>query len=598
MEDPLPEQPSSEQPSQQPPPELPQVPAQPKKKKYKSLGRLLLDKGLITDAQLQQSLDEQRYTGKLLGRTLVELGFIKEEEVLKILGIQAGMEFIDLKRIQISKEVIGKVPASIVKIYKVMPVKFEDHTLVVAISDPLNVNIPDDLRFMLGRSVKCVIAREADILDAIQEHYGESGESINELLGEIERKVPGVPIEEEEVTDVVVLQELASQPPVVKLLNLILLQAVKERASDIHFEPFEEKYIIRYRVDGILYDITSPPKNLALAISSRIKVMANLDIAERRLPQDGRIMISVQGKNIDLRVSTLPTVFGESIVMRVLDREVVSLSLEQIGLTDFMLKELRGLTRRPNGVILSTGPTGCGKTTTLYSCLKEVNKIDYKIITTEDPVEYDITGIIQVPIKAKINLNFATCLRHILRQDPDIIMVGEIRDAETLQIAIQASLTGHLVFSTLHTNDAPGAITRLINMGAEPFLITSTLEAIIAQRLVRVICKSCREKYKPDPNALEEINLSKEETKGVTFYRGKGCGQCNRSGYRGRTGIFEFLMITETMKPLIMERSQTSVIREAARKEGMRTLREHGLEKIKAGITTIEEVVRVTQEYV
>ena len=403
--------------------------------------------------------------------------------------------------------------------------------------------------------------------------------------------------EEEEVTDVVVLQELASQPPVVKLLNLILLQSVKDRASDIHFEPFEDKYIIRYRVDGILYDITNPPKNLALAISSRIKVMSNLDIAERRLPQDGRIMISVEGKNVDLRVSTLPTVFGESVVMRVLDRGVVSLSLDQIGASESALKKLRRLIHKPNGIILSTGPTGCGKTTTLYSCLREINKIDYKIITTEDPVEYDIHGIIQVPIRPKINLNFANCLRHILRQDPDIIMVGEIRDAETVQIAIQASLTGHLVFSTLHTNDAPGAITRLINMGAEPFLITSTLEAVVAQRLVRVICKDCREKYNPNPKALEELNLPSKEMKDMAFYRGRGCSKCNKTGYRGRTGIFEFLIVTEALKPLIMERSQTAVIREMARKEGMKTLREDGLEKIQEGITTIEEVVRETQQY-
>ena len=570
---------------------------QPGERRYRSLGKLLVEKGLITESQLQQALDEQKYTGKLLGRTLVELGFVKEDEVLKALGVQSGMEFIDLKKTKIPDDVVGKVAPSIAKVYKIMPVKFENNILTIAISDPLNVNIPDDLRFMLGSKVKGVIAKEEEILDAIQKYYGESGESINELLKEIEKKVPSMPKEEEEVTDVVVLQELASQPPVVKLLNLILLQAVKERASDIHFEPFEDKYVIRYRVDGVLCDITSPPKNLALSISSRIKVMSNLDIAERRLPQDGRIMVSVEGKNVDLRVSTLPTVFGESVVMRVLDKDVVSLSLDQIGASESMTKKFRNLIRKPNGIILVTGPTGCGKTTTLYSGLREINKVDYKIITTEDPVEYDIDGIIQVPIRPKINLNFANCLRHILRQDPDIIMVGEIRDAETLQIAIQASLTGHLVFSTLHTNDAPGAITRLINMGAEPFLITSTLEAVVAQRLIRVICKGCREKYKPDHNVIEELNLTDEELKGMVFYRGRGCNKCSKSGYKGRTGIFEFLIITESLKPLIMEKSQTAVIRETARKEGMKTLREDGLDKIKQGITTIEEVVRETQQY-
>ncbi|MDD5679690.1 MAG: type II secretion system ATPase GspE [Candidatus Omnitrophica bacterium] len=572
---------------------------QPKDKKYKSLGKLLMDRGMITENQLQQALDEQRYTGKLLGRTLVELGFVKEEDILKTLGIQAGIEFVDLSKISIPKNVLQKISPTIIKIYKILPIKFENGLLTIAMSDPLNVDVSDDLRFMLGCNIKGVIATEASILDAIQKHYGEGGESIDELLSEIEKSVPAMPQEEEEeVTDVVVLQELASQPPVVKLLNLILLQAVKDRASDIHFEPFEDKYMIRYRVDGILYDITNPPKNLALAVSSRIKVMSNLDIAERRLPQDGRTMVSVEGKNIDLRVSTLPTVFGESVVMRVLDKDVVSLSLDQIGMSDNVKREVRRIASKPNGIMLATGPTGCGKTTTLYSCLREINKIDYKIITTEDPVEYDIPGIIQVSIKPKINLNFATCLRHILRQDPDIIMVGEIRDAETAQIAIQASLTGHLVLSTLHTNDAPGTITRLINMGVEPFLITSTLEVIIAQRLVRVICKNCRERYDPDSKTLEEINLTKEEHKGMVFYRGKGCSQCNKTGYRGRTGIYELLVITEPLKSLIMDRVQTNALRDAARKEGMLTLREDGLQKVREGITTLEEVVRETQQYV
>lgn len=567
-------------------------------KKYKSLGRLLLDRGLITETRLEQALDEQRYTGKLLGRTLVELGFVKEEDILKTLGVQAGIEFVDLSKTNIPHDVLQKISPTIVKIYRIMPVAFEGDTLTIAMSDPLNVNVSDDLRFMLGFNIKGVIALEGDITEAIRKHYGESGESINELLGEIEKTVPIVQIEEEEdVTDVVVLQELASQPPVVKLLNLILLQAVKDRASDIHFEPFEDKYMVRYRVDGILYDITNPPRNLALAVSSRIKVMSNLDIAERRLPQDGRIMISVEGKNIDLRVSTLPTVFGESVVMRVLDKDVVSLSLDQVGMSEEIKREVRRIIEKPNGIILATGPTGCGKTTTLYSCLREINKIDYKIITTEDPVEYDIPGIIQVSIKPKITLNFATCLRHILRQDPDIIMVGEIRDTETAQIAIQASLTGHLVMSTLHTNDAPGSITRLVNMGVEPFLIVSTLEAVIAQRLIRVICKNCRERYYPDQKMLEEINLTKEELKDMVFYRGKGCSQCNKNGYKGRTGIYELLTVTENVKPLIMEKAQTSVLREAARKAGMTTLREDGLKKVREGITTIEEIVRETQQY-
>ncbi len=568
------------------------------KRKYQMLGRLLLDKGAISESQLEQALEEQRYSGKLLGRILVELGFVTEEEVLRLLGIQSGLEFVELSKVKIPKTVIQKISPSLAKLYKILPIKLDNNTLTIAISDPLNVNIPDDLRFMLGSSIKCVLAKEEEIMAAISDYYGESGETIDELLSEIEQKVPSGPAEdEEEVTDAVVLQELASQPPVVKLLNLILLQAVKDRASDIHFEPFEDRYVIRYRVDGVLYDITSPPKNLALAISSRIKVMSSLDIAERRLPQDGRIMISVEGKNVDIRVSTLPTVFGESVVMRILDKDIVSLSIDQIGLRDDKLKELRRIINKPNGIILGTGPTGCGKTTTLYACLREVNKIEYKIITTEDPVEYDVGGIIQVPIRPKINLNFATCLRHILRQDPDIIMVGEIRDAETLQIAIQASLTGHLVFSTLHTNDSPGAITRLLNMGAEPFLITSTLELIIAQRLVRMICRNCRERYRPNAKALGELGLPAGEESEIVFYRGKGCKACNNSGYKGRTGIFEFLVLNDNLRHLIMEKVQVARIREEARKEGFKTLREEGLEKIRQGVTTIEEVVRETQQY-
>ncbi len=569
-------------------------------RKYKSLGKLLIDRGLITDHQLAQALEEQKFTGKLLGRTLIELGFVREEDVLKVLGIQAGMEVVNLKNIAVNKEALQRVSPSIAKIYKIFPIDYKDNVLTVALNDPLNINLFDDLRFMIGCPVRGVVATMDEIDAAIQKHYGSTNESIDELINDIEKKMPLQKVEvaeEEGVTDVIVLQELAAQAPVVKLLNLILLEAIKDRASDIHFEPFENDFKIRYRVDGVLYDVLSPPKNLSLAISSRIKVMSNLDIAERRLPQDGRIMISIEGKSVDLRVSTLPTIFGESIVMRVLDRSVVSLSLDQLGMYDDMKSVLKRLIERPNGIILTTGPTGCGKTTTLYSCLREVNKIDVKIITTEDPVEYDIPGIVQVPIRPKINLNFATCLRHILRQDPDIIMVGEIRDAETAQIAIQSSLTGHLVLSTLHTNDAPSTVTRLINMGIEPFLITSTLEAIIAQRLVRTICKNCRERYTPDKKLIEELGLTEKDAKEKTFYRGRGCAQCNKTGYKGRTGIYELMIISDAMKPLIMDKVQTSILRDQARKEGMVMLREDGLRKIYDGRTTIEEVVRETMQY-
>jgi len=562
------------------------------------LGGILRDLGIVTEEQLKQGLSNQKKTGKLLGRVLVEFGFITEKELLKALGMQIGLQSIDFKDITPSKEALQMVSPALCKLYKILPIKFERNTLTIAVSDPLDLKILDDLKFMLNCNVKGVVAEESDIESVLTDSFGTQGDSIEGLLDEIGKKIPMLKVQKpDDVTDTLALQELASQAPVVRLVNLILLQAIKDRASDIHFEPFENEFKIRYRVDGILYEISHPPTNLNLAITSRLKVISNLDIAERRLPQDGRIMISMEGKEVDLRVSTLPTVFGESVVIRVLDRTVVSLSLDQVGLREDAKKILMEIIHKPNGMVLATGPTGCGKTTTLYSCLRAVNKIDYKIITTEDPVEYDIQGIIQVPIKPKINLNFATCLRHILRQDPDIVMVGEIRDTETVQIAIQASLTGHLVFSTLHTNDAPGAITRMINMGAEPYLISSTLEAILAQRLVRVICQKCKEVYIPSAKELEELEMGSKDIKGRKFYRGRGCEHCSNTGYKGRTGIFELLVINDEIRSLITQKVQTGTLRDAGRRAGMRTLREDGLMKIFDGVTTIEEVARETLQY-
>ncbi|MBU1148300.1 MAG: GspE/PulE family protein, partial [Candidatus Omnitrophica bacterium] len=394
------------------------------------------------------------------------------------------------------------------------------------------------------------------------------------------------------------LKEIASQAPVVKLLNMVLLRAIREKASDIHFEPFEKEYKIRYRIDGVCYDAAHPPKDLSLAISSRIKVMANLDVAENRLPQDGRIMMDIGAKSVDLRVSTLPTLYGESIVLRVLDKSVVSLSLDQLGMNDDVKTKLRKAIDRPNGIILTTGPTGSGKTTTLYSCLREINKIESKIITAEDPVEYDIEGIIQIAINTKIDLTFAKTLRHMLRQDPDILMVGEVRDSETAEIAIQSALTGHLVFTTLHTNDAPGAITRLMDMGVEPFLITSTVRVVIAQRLLRLLCQKCKKPYEPQKEEIAELGLSEAELKGVKFYKGKGCSECNGSGYKGRIGIYELFMMDEKIRDLIVKRVSSSVIRSAAQELGMKTLRQDGIAKILAGETSVEEVLRETKEYV
>jgi type IV pilus assembly protein PilB len=566
----------------------------------KLVGSLLKEKGLITERQLQKGLEEQARSGKLLGRILVEMGFVKEDEVLKVLGIQSNVEYINLKNILIPQEVMNKVPGSVAKIYNIVPVSLNNGTLVVAVADSLNVSVIDELRFTLNCDVKPVIAKQEEIEEAIAKYYGKDEESVQDILKALAEEVPavaGLAGEEEAAPDVASLQEMAERAPIVRYLNAVLVQAIKDRASDIHFEPFENEFKVRYRVDGTLYEMVPPPKSLSLAITSRIKVISSLDIAERRLPQDGRVMLNIGQHSVDLRVSTLPTVFGESVVLRVLDRSVVSLSLDQIGFSKETLEKLRVIVDKPNGIILATGPTGCGKTTTLYSCLREINDLGSKVITTEDPVEYDIPGVIQVPIKPKINLTFAICLRHILRQDPDIIMVGEIRDTETAQMAIQASLTGHLVLSTLHTNDAPGTITRLIDMEIEPFLITSTLEGVIAQRLVRVICSDCKEAYKPDEKILKELDLRAEDVEGKIFYYGKGCDRCNNTGYRGRTAISELLIMTDELRSLIIERVQTGELRRVACQQGMRTLREDGIRKILDGITTVEEIIRETQAY-
>ena len=567
--------------------------------KKKPIGQLLLEKGLITPEQLEHALNEQQKSNGLLGRILVDLGFVTEADILSTLGAQTGMPAADLSKTNIPPEVLERVSAPIAKVYKIIPVKMEENILYIAMADPLNINVLDDLRFMLECEVRGMVSNEKDIGEAIAKYYGEKTETVQDVLkdmesGAIEIK-GGIDETEEDIHDVATLQELAHQVPVVKLLNLVLIQAIKDKASDLHFEPFEDQFKIRYRVDGMLYEMIPPPRHLALAVTSRIKVMAGMDIAERRLAQDGRIELNMGGREVDLRISTLPTLYGESVVIRILDRGSVMLSLDQIGLLEENLKLLRDLIKKPNGIILVTGPTGCVKTTTLYSALKEINSPEDKIITTEDPVEYNLAGIIQVQIRPHIGLTFSKCLRSILRQDPDKILVGEIRDLETAEMSIQASLTGHLVLSTLHTNDAAGTIARLIDMDIEPFLITSTLEAIIAQRLVRKICSSCKEEYSPDEEELFLIGLKPEDVKGKKFYRGKGCEVCNGIGYKGRTGILEILVINDEIRTLIVNKATAGDIRSKSREKGMSMLREDGLKKIWMGITTIEEVARETQ---
>jgi len=562
------------------------------------LGQILVEEEFCTQEDVERALKEQAVTGTPIGQILVSMGVISEEDLVYALALQSGWEMVQLEGLTIPEEVIKKVSPSIAKLYNVVPVRMEGDTLVVAMADNLNVSVLDDLRFILNCDVQGAITTRKGLEQALETYYAGQDESFEDMLSELgdldESQIEMMTASNEEEIDIRSLEQMSSEAPVIKLLNLVLLQAIKDQASDIHFEPFEHEYRIRYRIDGALYDMMPPPKHLSLAIASRIKVMAGLNIAERRLPQDGRIQLSIGGRSVDLRISCLPTMFGESVVIRVLDRSVVSLDLEKIGLSDDEMKEIERLINLPNGIIIVTGPTGSGKTTTLYACLNRINTPELKIITTEDPVEYEIDGLIQIPINPEIGVTYARCLRSILRQDPDKILVGEIRDLETAEIAIHASLTGHLVFSTLHTNDAPSSITRLLDMGIEPYLIAATLEAIIAQRLVRTICPKCKKEYEPTDEMLYNLNLTREEVEGQVFYYGEGCAYCNNTGYKGRTAIFEILKITEGMKELIMEEASTEMMRDLGIQEGMRTLREAGIEKIYNGITTIEEVVKET----
>jgi len=566
----------------------------------KTLGEILREKGWATDEQIEECAQAAREEGGVLGGLLVARGHITEQQLVHALAEQAGMEVIDLDALQIPPDIVDRVSLSIAEVYRIMPVKFEDGVLTVAMADPLHVQALDDLRFMLNCEVEGVVASEAAVERAISKYYAGQRESVEQLIRDIEES-------REELTydiqygqqstsiDIEQLQEMANSMPVVKLLNLILLQAIKDQSSDIHFEPFEDEFKVRYRVDGVLYEMMPPPRHLALAITSRIKVMSNLDIAETRLPQDGRIELNMGGNPVDLRISTLPCLHGESVVMRVLDRSVVSLDLDRLGLREDEVKVAKSLIDKPHGIILCTGPTGSGKTTTLYSMLNYANDVGIKIITTEDPVEYDLEGIMQCQINEEIGVTFAKCLRSILRQDPDKILVGEIRDLETAQIAIQASLTGHIVLSTLHTNDAPTTITRLVDLGVPPFLICATLEAVIAQRLVRTICTHCKTQYEPSAESLASIGLTPDDLGGKNFCYGKGCQHCNNTGYRGRIAIFEILIMSDTIRELVMKNESANTLRAVARQEGMRTLRESGLLHIYDGITTIEEVVRETQ---
>ena len=565
----------------------------------KRLGQILTDLGLIDEEQLEEMLSEQEARGgELLGRVGVSLGFFSDEQLGEALAEQWNTVFVTLYDKQITHSLVEIISKTMAEMYRVVPLELNDNRLTIATADPQKIQIADELRVFLGYEIHVVVATDAEIDKAIEQFYSGEVDTVESIVEEMEDdkdlEEASKSLLQDGPIDLTSAEAMADSAPVRKLLNLVLLMAIKENASDIHLEPFESEFKIRMKADGVLQEMVPPPKHLSFAITTRIKVMANLDIAERRMPQDGRIELSVSGHPVDLRVSVLPTLFGESVVMRVLDRGVVSLDLDKLGMDDDILRPFREIIKRPNGIILVTGPTGSGKTTTLYSALSELNEPDDKIITTEDPIEYDIEGIVQVPIDSDIGVTFAAALRAILRQDPDRILVGEIRDVETAEIAIQAALTGHMVFSTLHTNDSPATVTRLRDMGVQPFLITATVEAILAQRLVRRICGECKEEFIPDADTLADLELTSDQVVGKTFFRGRGCDKCSNSGYKGRLGLYELLVMTDEIRDLVVRNASTEEIRDLARKAGMVTLRDSGMVNMFEGHTTADEVIRET----
>ena len=566
--------------------------------KGRRFGRALTKLGKVTREQVHQGLELQKTTskGKKLGDILVEMGLIQPVDVLMTLAGMAGMKFVSLKRRTFDEATMKSVSPEMARNAGIVPIEFNASTkqLVVAMKEPGNFAAVDTLRNMLGYKVSAVVAPAEEIDAELKEHY-QAKSTLKEIYADTAANSTVAALAGRGASiDQATLIDAASDNQVVQLLNYVLMQAIRDKASDIHLEPFEDEFKMRYRIDGVLYDMESPDKTLAMAIVSRVKVMAKLDIAERRLPQDGRIELNLGGAPVDLRVAVLPTMFGESVVMRVLDRGNVQLSLDRVGLREDDLEKVNGLINKPNGIVIVTGPTGSGKTTTLYAALNSLNDITTKILTAEDPVEYDIEGLIQCQVNHEQELTFAKLLRSFLRQDPDIILVGEIRDLETAQIAIQASLTGHLVFSTLHTNDAPSSILRLMDLGVESFLLTATLEAIVAQRLVRRVCAGCKENFMPSEEQLMELSLRPQDVANRTFARGAGCDKCNKTGYKGRLALYEIMSMDDTLRELVMTQASTAVLKMEARKRGMRTLRESGMLSIYDGQTTIEEVVRET----
>ena len=564
------------------------------------IGQILVDLGFLTDEQLEIVLEEQeQQPGALLGKIAESMQLITDEQLVQALAEQMSMQTVSLEDANLSDELLEKITETMAQLYRIVPISFDEDSnmLTVATCDPQNLTIQDELRTFLGMEISMVVATERDILQTLKRHYDSEAESVEKLVAELaddeelKAVISALETEKFNITDA---EALADSAPVRKLLNMVLLLAIKDHASDIHFEPFEDEFRIRIKAEGVLYEMVPPPRHLAFAITTRIKVMADLDIAERRMPQDGRIELMVGGHPVDLRVSVLPTIFGESVVMRVLDRSVVNLSLENVGMDEVTMKNFRSAIDRPNGIILVTGPTGSGKTTTLYSSLSEMNDIKDKLITTEDPVEYDIDGIIQIPIDHDVGVTFASCLRAILRQDPDTILVGEIRDLETAEIAIQAALTGHLVFSTLHTNSAPATVTRLKDMGIPTFMVCATVEAILAQRLVRRVCTKCREETRVSAEMLFDLGVEREAIEGKKFFKGTGCDHCNNTGYKGRIALFELMIMNDKLRDMVMENRSTDDLQAEAEAGGMISLRAFGMNLAADGVTTLDEVIRET----
>jgi len=560
------------------------------------LGELLVANGLITPKQLEQALQEQKISGNKLGSSLVKLGFISEKNLVSFLSRHYGVPAIDLNEVQIDPEAIKMIPSDVIFKYQAIPIKRVGSTLRVAMSDPSNILAIDDIKFLAGCHVEVFVSTESAIKAAIDRVYDPS-DTLTEIMGNIEEGERVELLDDSEEVDVSELQQASEDAPVVKLVNLILNEAIKRQASDIHLEPYEKIFRVRLRIDGVLYEFMKPPLKLKNAITSRVKIMAKLDIAERRLPQDGRIKVKLgKDKEMDFRVSVLPTLFGEKVVLRLLDKSSLQLDMTRLGFEEKPLQEFREAIHKPYGMVLVTGPTGSGKTTTLYSALTELNQITDNISTAEDPVEYNLMGINQVQIHEEIGLSFANCLRSFLRQDPDIIMVGEIRDFETAEIAIKAALTGHLVLSTLHTNDAPSTISRLLNMGIEPFLVASAVNLIVAQRLTRRICESCKEVVQVSPQMLLNLGVPPEELHGFVCYRGTGCPRCNNTGYKGRIALYEVLPVREEIRELILQGASAGEIKKLAIQLGMKTLRQAALQKLRDGVTTVEEVLKTTVE--